>query len=293
MPGLIAPVRLSRHSRPRGFQPRRSRPAGSVRRPAAAAACAAATIVLAAGCGSPAAGASGAQAITTAAHRAAAITSVTAAISVRVSGPATVTTTGTIRERLTPAPLLSMQLSSTLGGSPAAFRAVVTRSALYLHLGVLGQMLAKPWLEVPLTGASGGQSTFAQLLRSLTFSDPLGQARLLQAVRQAHRVGTADIDGVPTTQYSATYNPAQALPELSPSLRRQLGPQLRSIHGQVHLSIWIDGQHRVRRITETGRVAAEHLMTTITYSGYNQPVSITVPPASQVQSVSGLGQLGG
>jgi hypothetical protein len=276
--------------------PHHARSASAIRRPAAAAACATAAVLLAAGCGSATAGqddASGAQAITTAAHDAAKITSVTAAISVRVSGPASVTTTGTIREQLDPAPLLSMHLNSALGGAQTAVSAVVTRSAAYLHLGILGRMLAKPWLKVPLTGTEAGQSSFAQLLRSLTFSDPLGQARLLQAVRQAHKVGTADIDGVPTTQYSATYTPSAVLPQLTPKLRRQLGPQLRSIHGRVHLDIWIDAQHRVRRITETGHVAGEELVTTITYSGYNQPVSITVPPASQVQSVSGLGQLGG
>jgi hypothetical protein len=254
-------------------------------------------VLLAAGCGSAAAGAgddgTGPQAITTAAQVAARITSVTAAISVRVSGPATVTTTGTIREQLTPAPLLSMHLNSALGGAQTAVSAVVTRRDAYLHLGILGRMLAKPWLRIPLTPAESGQSSFAQLLRSLTFSDPLGQARLLQAVRQARRVGTADIGGVPTTQYSASYNPAAVLPGLSPALRRQLGPQLRSIRGNVRTDIWIDARHRVRRITETGRVAGENLTTTITYSGYNQPVSITVPPASQVQPLSGLGQLGG
>ena len=66
--------------------PHRARPAGTIGRPAAAAACAVATVLLAAGCGSPAAGrddVSGPQAITTAAHDAAKITSVTAAISVR------------------------------------------------------------------------------------------------------------------------------------------------------------------------------------------------------------------
>lgn len=253
-------------------------------------------MLLAAGCGSAAAGAGGStapQAITTAAHVAARITSVTAAISVRVSGPAAVTTTGTIREQLTPAPLLSMHLNSALGGAQTAVSAIVTRSAAYLHLPILGRMLARPWLRIPLTPAESGQSSFAQLLRSLTFSDPLGQARLLQAVRQARRVGTADIGGVPTTQYSATYNPSAVLAGLSPALRRQLGPQLRSIHGKVHTDIWIDARHRVRRITETGHVAGEDLVTTITYSDYNQPVSITVPPASQVQPLSGLGQLGG
>jgi hypothetical protein len=252
--------------------------------------------VLAAGCSPSTAGppaASGPQAITTAARHAARITSVTATVSVRVSGPAAVTTRGTIREQLTPAPLLSMHLNSALGGAQTAVSAIVTRDAAYLHLGILGRMLAKPWLKVPLGGTRSGQSTFAQLLRSLTFSDPLAQARLLVGVRHARRVGTADIAGVPTTEYTATYSPAAALGRMSPTVRRELGPQLSSIRGRVHLDIWIDAQHRVRQLTETGRVAGQDVTTTITYTGFNEPVHIAVPPASQVQSISGLGQLGG
>jgi hypothetical protein len=288
MPGLVAHVRLSRHSRP----------TGGIRRPAGAAATAGAiaAAVLAAGCSPSAAGlpaTSGPQAITTAAQHAARITSVTAAISVRVSGPAAVTTRGTIREQLRPAPLLSMHLNSALGGVQTAVSVIVTRHAAYLHLGVLGRMLAKPWLKVPLAGAQSGRSTFGQLLRSLTFSDPLAQARLLLGVKHARRVGTADIGGVPTAEYAATYTPGAALAGLSPALRRELGPQLSSIKGRVHLDIWIDAQHRVRQLTETGRVAGENVTTTITYTGYNKPVHIAVPPASQVQAISGLGQLGG
>ena len=58
------------------------------------------------------------------------------------------------------------------------------------------------------------------------------------------------------------------------------------IKGPLHVSYWIDAQHRIRKVTEVETVAGQHVTTTIVYTAINQPVQITVPPASQVRSSS-------
>jgi glycyl-tRNA synthetase alpha subunit len=53
----------------------------------------------------------------------------------------------------------------------------------------------------------------------------------------------------------------------------------------VHFNVWIDGQHLTRKIvvTETGSV--ETAKVTMQVTSINQPVSVTLPPASQVAAI--------
>ena len=79
--------------------------------------------------------------------------------------------------------------------------------------------------------------------------------------------------------------------ELEANLRTQLAPVLSKIQGHLGLSYWIDGQHLLRKVEETETVSGQLVHTTILYRNINQPVHVTVPPASQVSgqnSVPGL-----
>jgi hypothetical protein len=221
----------------------------------------------------------------TAARHAAKITSVTATISVQASGSASPAVTGTTREQLRPAPVLSMNLNAALAGKRTGIGVIVTSTAAYLKISALAGMLGKPWIKVPLSGTGTGGSDLARLFRDVTFSDPVAQARLLLAVKDTRRVGTAVVDGVQTTEYSGSYTPSAAIADLPQSLRRQLAPQLKKTKGRASVQVWIDAQHQIRKITQTASVNGEKITTTITYTGFNQPVHIAVPPASQVQGL--------
>jgi hypothetical protein len=61
---------------------------------------------------------------------------------------------------------------------------------------------------------------------------------------------------------------------------------------EMTFTVWIDGQHTVRKAvdTETGKDVTETITTTIT--SINQPVNIAVPTASQTSPLPG-GDLGG
>ena len=62
----------------------------------------------------------------------------------------------------------------------------------------------------------------------------------------------------------------------------------------THFDAWIDGQHQVRKIITTEAGSSTRITTTIVITAINQPVSIRLPPASQVATApSGLGSLGG
>jgi hypothetical protein len=47
-------------------------------------------------------------------------------------------------------------------------------------------------------------------------------------------------------------------------------------------TVWIDGQHQVRRIVEVEQVNGASVDTTMNVTAINQPVHISPPPASQV-----------
>jgi hypothetical protein len=115
--------------------------------------------------------------------------------------------------------------------------------------------------------------------------DPFDQAQLFAAT-DVRATGTQTIDGVRTTRYAGSFAASSARAALSPSLRRLMGPWLNTLTGNVPFTVWIDGQHQVRRMVEVEHVNGATVSSTINITAINQPVRITMPPASQVASLS-------
>ena len=114
------------------------------------------------------------------------------------------------------------------------------------------------------------------------------QQQLLAVAKNARVVGTQTIDGVPTTEYAGSFRASDAVRALSPSVRQVLGPQLQTLGDSViSFREWIDGQHHVRQVIENETVKGNHVTTTMNISGINQPVQITLPPASQTTTSPG------
>jgi len=87
---------------------------------------------------------------------------------------------------------------------------------------------------------------------------------------------------VQTTRYVGAFTPAAAIKMLAPNVRGELGPALRQVKGNIRFSVWIDGSDQIRKITESETVGSEQVSIVYTYVSFNQPVTITIPPASQV-----------
>lgn len=199
---------------------------------------------------------------------------------------------GTVAEQIHPSLLARADYStfSVAGQSLAdGMSEIITSNAVYVRLSLLTQALhtSKPWVAVPFSSLkSGTGQSLGSLFSQLQTSDPLTQTRLLAGATNVKTVGTGTIGGVPVTEYTGNYSTTQALAKLPASLRASLGQDMeRAGISSAKFTVWVDGQHRVRKaiITEVGSSFTETVTTTVT--SINQPVTVQVPPASQTTTL--------
>jgi hypothetical protein len=215
------------------------------------------------------------------------------------SSSGAVSTTATFAEQLRPSLLASVNIGSLSAAGtslPGGLAEIVTPSTLYMKWSYLTQLLhlSKPWLAIPVSSLSQGSGiNFSQILGQATGSGPLSQSQLLQGATSVRQVGTGSVDGVPVTEYTGTLSLDKAISYLSGAAKTQL-QQAMTTAGltEATFTVWIDGQHTVRKavVTEVGKDLTETITTTIT--SVNQPVNITLPTAGETSPLPG-GDLSG
>ena len=211
------------------------------------------------------------------------ITSATETLTVQGSGIQNTTTTGTIQVRRTPTLQLSENLNVTAGGKSIRIKAILTSTAIYLNEPSLAKQIGEPWLMLHLTALNRTPlASIAQLVHSLQSNNFANQTQLLAAAKNVRVVGKQTVGGVPTTELAGSFQVAAALKALSPGFRKALTPALHGLGNKtISFHVWVDGQHYTRRLTEVETINGETINTTVNITAINQPVHITLPPASQ------------
>ncbi len=246
------------------------------------------------------------QALLAAAAQTQRITSATETLTVRTSGASNSAMTGTIQARLKPTLMVSGNLDATEAGTSSRIKMIITGTAMYFSEAALTSQVGKPWVKIDLStldtlaGTTG--SGLTQLFHSLESNNFASQARLSAVARNARVVGKQAIDGVSTTEYAGSFTAAAGLKALPADLRKALAPGLRAMgNSTISFREWVDGQHHVRKLAEVETVNGNTVHTSINVTAINQPVTITLPPASQtftlpdstpVSGQSGNGGLG-
>ena len=134
----------------------------------------------------------------------------------------------------------------------------------------------------------------AQLFQSLQSNNFTNQVQLFAGAKNTRVVGTQTVDGVTTTEYTGSLTAAAALKELPASFRQALAPELQALgNSPVYFQEWVDGRHHVRKMTEVETVNGDTVHTTINITAIDQPVNVTLPPASQTFIVPGSGSVSG
>ena len=239
---------------------------------------------------------SAARAIGLAARQARQVRSYAVSLRTRSTGMIAESTSGVMQIRLKPTLLGEFRMNLSVAGHALPLDEIVTAHALYLKLAALGTLTGKPWIKVSDAGLrSGSGATIGQLLQGVQNANPLAQTTMLTASADLRQVGTQVINGVQTTHYKGSYPLAGAARKMPAALRSLTGPILKSIGIKtVHFDAWIDGQHQVRKIVTTEAGSSTRLTSTVVITAINQPVSVRLPPASQVATAPpGLGSLGG
>jgi hypothetical protein len=119
-------------------------------------------------------------------------------------------------------------------------------------------------------------------------------------VISARDAGHATIDGVDTTHYVVSLDPAK----ISQATNGVFGQVLPGFSPQVTVStltfdVWTDAQRRVRRyqsgetltVSIAGHTVSAQVAATGDYTDFGVPVNVVAPPASQVTAVPNLSTL--
>jgi hypothetical protein len=213
------------------------------------------------------------------------VNSLTANIKVHSSGTSTGDLTGAVSLEMKPAKIIAATFNvSQSKSSSIELDEILTGKAIYFKDPAFTKATGKPWVEASTSELSAKVGvSLGSLLQNLESSNPLDQARLFSASKNAHEVGTMVIRGVRTTEYAGTYEPAVALAELTPQLRKQLGPTLKSIGtNAIQFEVWIDAHHIVRQAEDQDNVRGQVVVTELYVTSVNKPVKVTLPPASEV-----------
>jgi hypothetical protein len=208
------------------------------------------------------------------------VTTTSFSFSASVSGPASLTVTGTGQADFTTrAASLSVDVpagAATLipGGSaaPEVINVVLSGGTVYAQVPSLAAVLGEPWISVALPTKA---LAHAGLLTKV--GSALGDVNAIDRFAQAHHatatsLGTAVVDGVDATgtKFVAT-------------LSHRGGGRA------VTASVWADATDQLVQanvsIPAGATKASPGVTVTVNFTGDNAPVTITVPPSSQVKAI--------
>jgi hypothetical protein len=198
-------------------------------------------------------------------------------------------------------------MAMKVGGQDADL--VMIGSVVYERIPALRAATGKQWLKIDLDtiGQAAGVEGLGSLAQS-TSNDPGAALAYLRGAGSVEDAGHESVRGETTTHYKAVVDLEQAAgraPEAQARTLRQVA-KLLGVAKQP-IDVWIDGDGRVRRLTETidytkanlpasvPKTALPKRMTILVeYFDFGTPVSVEAPPASDVGDFSELlGQGGG
>jgi hypothetical protein len=213
------------------------------------------------------------------------VKSLTAALTVHSTGIGAGKLTGHVNLQLKPSTIIQATFNvAQTKSSTLQLGEILTSKAVYFKDPAFTKATGKPWVTASIAQLSSSVGvSLGSLLQNLESSNPLDQAKLFTASKNAHLVGTATLHGVKTTEYAGTYLPKDALAGLTPKLRKLMGPTLKSLGANpVQFEVWVDANHLVRQAEDTDNVHGQTVTTELDVTSVNKAVHIKLPPAGQV-----------
>lgn len=193
------------------------------------------------------------------------------------AGAETVTASGD--EKLANAKLLALNITEKVTGF-GSLRLLSVGGRTYVGLPAAQNRSGKPWVLVRATSRNSFVRILASSLASLQQSAGVAQyTAFVTAAEQVRLDGPATVGGVPATHYSIVVD-VRKLPTSSASKQAIIRAGLSSIP----VELWVDGQGRPLKVTDTFSIAGQTFATTATLSRFDAPLTITAPPASQVDT---------
>jgi len=176
---------------------------------------------------------------------------------------------------------------------------VMTPDGIYMQLpesersAMEAQTGGKSWIEISFSSISKQAGVdLSSLMQQSGGQDPASSLRMLGEAGDFHLVGTESVRGVETTHYAGTVDIASVLRSKSTdsAATDRLLQQYSST--DVPVDMWLDADGVARRMSQTLPLKTPGTMKmTIEFYAFGTPVTVTVPPASDVFDAASL--LGG
>jgi hypothetical protein len=157
-------------------------------------------------------------------------------------------------------------------------RLIVADGKTYVQLPATMNQSGKPWVLVSRDSSNPTVRTMATLIESVqSAASPSQITAFTSAARRVTLVGNEPLDGTQVNHYSIDVD-VDKLPNTLPGRQLLLGAGLTSLP----VELYVDGEGRPVKVTQDLTVRGQHSSTVITLSKFNEPVSISAPPADQV-----------
>lgn len=176
-------------------------------------------------------------------------------------------------------------MTDDVAGQHVSISIIETRNAFYMQGGMLPGVPAGKWVKISL---AGGESP-KRILQGMSGIDPLTELRAVAAGHHVRAAGPATIDGVATTRYTGVISVDSGLKSLPEGSSPLLHSILKQTSGDIPFSVWIDGSHRVVKFSENISIKPVTMRLSMTFYGFNQPLTVRVPSAGQLARMPGGG----
>ena len=190
--------------------------------------------------------------------------------------------------------MAAMNLSETSSFSSAmslTINEIIDGSNVYLGSSIFKDlpMVTKPWIEMN----SAANTTSTAFENALT--DPTELLTFLSKVGSVTTVGQATVGGVSTTEYTADVDISKAA-AIEGASQDMISAMQCIGTTNFPMNIWIDSSGYTRQIQFnwvisdlSGANSKATMSMTVGFSNFGEAVSVSVPPASEVQNYSSLG----
>jgi hypothetical protein len=225
------------------------------------------------------------QSVDTAVAQTQRLSSATESLSVTTSGDGGSATIGTLLVEERPVARVSEILNlNGEQGSQTQEKVIFTATTTYLWGPEVDTALGNRWGAIRLADLRGGTAQLVAQLHQYDFRD---QAELLTTATNSHVLGQQVIAGVATTEYEGSFPAASLLSKLPQPYRTVFGGLTPAGPTDIFtFRAWIDAQHHLLRLIDVEKSPGSTVNTTLLLTSLDQPVSITLPAASQTTTLS-------
>jgi hypothetical protein len=205
--------------------------------------------------------------------------------------PASSAPSSTGAAAVTPAEIASMMQAGVAGVSSAhltwetmagdVIRMLVVDGRAYVNVVSGPDATGMTWI---LASPTSKNPTLKSLAGSIASAQQSGAADaygvFVLAARSAKKVGTEHIAGQPTTRYTVTVDLRKVHSPLITTQMRQVMAEAGI--STIPLDLWLDDHGRPLKVVDVIAADGQRATNTVTLTKYNEPVTITAPPAADV-----------